>query len=69
MGAQDHCEGTEIDVRLSKDGQHLIIHNDTVDAETNGTGRVGDQSLQELKKLDTGSWFAKRFAYLSTIIL
>ena len=62
MCAQDYCEWTEIDVRLSKDGHHVIIHNDTVDAATNGTGRVGDLTLQDLKKLDAGSWFAKRFA-------
>ncbi len=62
MCAQDYCEWAEIDVRISKDGQHIIIHNDTVDAATNGTGRVGDLTLQQLKKLDAGSWFATRFA-------
>jgi glycerophosphoryl diester phosphodiesterase len=62
MCAQDYCEWAEIDVRLSKDGKHVIVHNDTVDATTNGTGRVADLTLQELKKLDAGSWFAKRFA-------
>ncbi len=62
MCAQDYCEWAEIDVRLTKDGRHVVIHDDTVDATTNGTGRVDDLTLEELKNLDAGAWFAKRFA-------
>lgn len=59
---EDFCEWVEIDVRLSKDRQHVVIHNDTVDATTNGKGKVADLTLAELKELDAGSWFAPRFA-------
>jgi glycerophosphoryl diester phosphodiesterase len=62
MCARDYCEWAEIDVRLTKDGRHVVIHNDSVDGTTNGTGRVADLTLDELKKLDAGAWFAKRFA-------
>ena len=62
MCAQDFCEWAEIDVRLTKDGQHVIIHDDTVNATTNGMGKVSDLTIDELKKLDAGSWFAARFA-------
>lgn len=62
MCAQDFCEWAEIDVRLTKDGRHVVIHNDTVDATTNGMGSVADLTLDELKKLDAGTWFARRFA-------
>ena len=62
MCAQDYCEWVEIDVRLTKDGHHVIIHNDTVDSTTDGTGRVADFTLAELRELDAGSWFAARFA-------
>ena len=62
MCAQDFCEWAEIDVRLTKDGRHVIIHNETVDATTDGKGRVADFTLEELRNLDAGSWFAKRFA-------
>ena len=62
MCVQDYCEWVEIDVRLTKDGQHVIVHNDTVDATTNGTGRVSELPLAELQQLDAGSWFAPRFA-------
>jgi len=42
----------EIDVRVSRDGQLLILHDDTLDRTTNGTGRVEDYTLEELKKFD-----------------
>jgi glycerophosphoryl diester phosphodiesterase len=61
MCVQDYCEWAEIDVRLTKDGRHVVIHNDTVDGTTNGTGRVDDLTLDELQRLDAGAWFAKRF--------
>lgn len=57
----DYIEWAEIDVRLSKDGQHVIIHDDNLDRCTNGKGIVSDFNLEELKQLDAGSWFAPRF--------
>ena len=62
MCAQDFCEWAEIDVRLTRDGRHVIIHDDTVDRTTNGMGQVANFTLDELKKLDAGAWFAQRFA-------
>jgi glycerophosphoryl diester phosphodiesterase len=62
MCAGDFCEWAEIDVRLTNDGRHVVIHNDTVEQTTNGKGRVADLTLNELKQLDAGAWFAKRFA-------
>ncbi|MBM7715409.1 glycerophosphoryl diester phosphodiesterase [Bacillus thermophilus] len=44
----------EFDLRLSKDNVVVIIHDDTVDRTTNGTGMVNDLTLKELKELDAG---------------
>jgi glycerophosphoryl diester phosphodiesterase len=62
MCARDFCEWAAIDVRLTKDGHHVLLHDDTVDRTTDGKGRVSDLTLEELKKLDAGAWFAKRYA-------
>jgi glycerophosphoryl diester phosphodiesterase len=52
----------EFDVRLSKDGEVVIIHDEELDRTTTGRGRVADYSLRELRKLDAGSVFGKEFA-------
>jgi glycerophosphoryl diester phosphodiesterase len=53
--------GIELDVRRSKDGQLIILHDATLDRTTNGKGKAGDFTLAELKKLDAGSWFDPAF--------
>jgi glycerophosphoryl diester phosphodiesterase len=58
----DFIEWAEVDVRLTKDGQHVVIHDETVDATTNGQGRVADLTLAELRRFDSGARFAPRFA-------
>jgi glycerophosphoryl diester phosphodiesterase len=44
----------EIDLRGTRDGEVVIMHDETVDRTTNGRGRVTDQTLAELKMLDAG---------------
>jgi glycerophosphoryl diester phosphodiesterase len=51
----------EIDVQRSKDGELVIIHDTTVDRTTDGTGKVGDLTLQQLQRLDAGSWKGESF--------
>jgi len=51
----------ELDVRFSKDGQIVVMHDDTLDRTTNGRGKVSDYTLKELKQFDAGSWFAPHF--------
>lgn len=41
----------EIDLRLSKDGEFVLIHDGTVDRTTNGTGNVSDLTFSELRTL------------------
>ena len=51
----------ELDVMLTKDGKLVIMHDYTIDRTTNGTGRVEELELADLKKLDAGSWKGSRF--------
>ncbi len=55
------ADGIELDVQYSSDGALMVIHDLTLEATTNGTGRVVSHTLEELKKLDAGSWFNRRF--------
>lgn len=54
--------GFEFDVQRTKDGQLVCLHDDTVDRTTNGTGKVAELSLDEIRRLDAGSWFDPKFA-------
>ena len=45
----------ETDVRATKDGELVLIHDATVDRTTNGKGRVCDLTLAELRELDAGN--------------
>ncbi|MEH7441174.1 glycerophosphodiester phosphodiesterase family protein [Bacillus sp. JJ1122] len=51
----------ELDVQRSKDGELVIIHDTTVDRTTDGTGRVGDFTFEELRNLDAGSFKGEQF--------
>ncbi|MBN9517547.1 hypothetical protein J0H58_03360 [bacterium] len=52
----------ELDVRRTRDGQLVVVHDDTVDRTTTGKGKVGALSLRELQALDAGAWFDPAFA-------
>jgi len=49
------CDFVEIDIRTSKDGQLVSMHNAVIDQYVTGhTGKVRDLTLTELRKLDIG---------------
>lgn len=52
----------ECDVRQTKDGQLVVIHDKSVDRTTDGKGLVADMTFAELRDLDAGSWFGPDFA-------
>jgi len=52
----------EFDVRLTGDGELVLMHDDTVARTTNGRGRILDLALNELQALDAGAWFGGAFA-------
>src|SRR5712692_7595253 len=52
----------ETDVRTTSDGKLVIMHNDTVDARTNGSGAVKDMTLAEIRALDAGIKTGRQFA-------
>lgn len=64
MGA----DGIELDVHVTLDGQLVVIHDETVDRTTNGTGYIKDMTLAQLKELDAcNSMEAYRGAKIPTL--
>ncbi len=50
-------DSAEIDCVLTEDGEIVLMHDQTLDRTTNGTGLVSAKSVAEIQKLDAGSWF------------
>lgn len=50
-------DGIEFDVRLSKDGQVVVMHDPTLDRTTNASGAVAARTLAELRQVDAGAQF------------
>jgi glycerophosphoryl diester phosphodiesterase len=66
---RDGADIVEADVRLSADGEVMVVHDATVDRTTNGMGLVAAMTRAELQALDAGSWFdaSYRGAHIPTL--
>ena len=51
LAAQQGAHGVELDVHLSRDGELVVAHDETIERVSDGTGRLCDHSLSELKRL------------------
>jgi len=52
----------ELDVRLTADFEAVLMHDETVDRTTDGTGLLSSLTSAQVSTLDAGSWFAPEFA-------
>jgi glycerophosphoryl diester phosphodiesterase len=52
----------EFDVQLTKDNKLIIMHDETVDRTTNGSGKVSQLTFKDIRKLDAGTWKSDKFA-------
>ena len=48
------ADAIELDVQMTKDGVPVVIHDETVDRTTNGSGAVRDMTLEMIRALDAG---------------
>ena len=56
-----------MDVRTTKDGALVCMHDADVDRTTDGKGRVADLTLAQIKNLDAGAKFDARYATLGLL--
>lgn len=57
----DGCDGFEFDVQQTKDGKMVVFHDWSLERTSNGKGYLREHTLEELRKLDVGSWFNEKF--------
>ncbi|MBD7917828.1 glycerophosphodiester phosphodiesterase [Cellulomonas sp. Sa3CUA2] len=60
--ARAGADAIELDVQLTADGHVVVIHDDTLDATTSGSGRLDGTTLADVRALDAGSWFSPAYA-------
>src|ERR671938_442670 len=53
-GLELGADWIEVDVHLSRDGALVVIHDETLERTTNGSGLVRERTLAELQRLDAG---------------
>jgi glycerophosphoryl diester phosphodiesterase len=51
----------EFDVRLTSDGRCILLHDDTLDRTTSGSGPAAALTFDEIRRLDAGGWFGADF--------
>jgi glycerophosphoryl diester phosphodiesterase len=56
------CRWVEFDVRLTADGELVLLHDDRLERTTDGRGRARAQTLSTIRHYDAGNWFHSSFA-------
>ena len=62
LALQQGAEAFELDTMLTADGIPVVIHDRTVDRTTNGTGKVDQLMVEQLRKLDVGTRFSPNYS-------
>src|SRR5262245_57022835 len=62
LACQQNADAVEIDVRLSKDGELVLIHAPITKRTCGVNHRVSDLTLAELKTLDAGQWKGRQWS-------
>lgn len=52
----------EADISFTSDGHAVLLHDETVDRTSNGTGSIGELTLEHVRTLDFGSWKSSDYA-------
>ncbi|MBT7594585.1 MAG: hypothetical protein HN559_06725 [Gemmatimonadetes bacterium] len=51
----------EVDVKITRDDDFVLMHDPTVNRTTDGEGRVEDLTMEQFQSLDAGSWYRSEF--------
>jgi glycerophosphoryl diester phosphodiesterase len=62
LAMEQGCDGFELDVHVSSDGQIIVCHDPNIKRTTDGRGLVADMTVKQLKRYDAGSWFNESYA-------
>lgn len=62
LAVEQQADGFEIDINLTKDGEIVVIHDDSIDRTSDGKGDITHYTLSELKKFNFNKGFEDQYA-------
>ncbi|UQZ36817.1 glycerophosphodiester phosphodiesterase [Paenibacillus sp. PK3_47] len=62
LAVEQQADGFEIDINLTKDGEIVVIHDDSIDRTSDGKGDITEYTLGELKQFNFNKGFEERYA-------
>ncbi len=64
LAVESEADGVEFDVQLSRDGVPVVIHDHDLNRTGGRKKRVSELTADQLRKIDVGSWFNKKYPTL-----
>ncbi|WP_225742976.1 glycerophosphodiester phosphodiesterase family protein [Marinilactibacillus sp. Marseille-P9653] len=61
MAFEMDADYLEIDLQQTKDGELVVMHDETLERTTNGQGYASDYTYEEIENLDAGTWFNETY--------
>jgi len=62
----DHMQVIDVDLQDSKDNVPVLVHSDTLDSSTNGTGPISDYTAAQLNQYDAAYWWVPDCGFCHT---
>jgi glycerophosphoryl diester phosphodiesterase len=59
LAVEAGADAIELDVHLTADGQLAVIHDETLERTTDHTGRIADQTMDQIREADAGATFSR----------
>jgi glycerophosphoryl diester phosphodiesterase len=59
LAVETGADAIELDVHLTADGRLAVIHDETLERTTDRTGRVADQTMDQIRQADAGAMFSR----------
>ncbi len=62
LAAEHGADGIELDVKITRESRVIVLHDQTLQRTTTGSGNFKKFSFDDMRKLDAGSWFSPEYA-------
>jgi len=61
LALEQGAEGIELDIQMTRDGELVVLHDETLERTTAGAGYLYKHAYSEIADLDAGAWFSPKY--------